>query len=145
MQYRAPALSGDVTFLNGEVVALDHDRAGGPIATVKVVMTNQDDTVMAQGKAEIELPTPCDRRRRRAILFTLMLAVGSSSRRTISGACALPRAVWSARSATFSRTDRDRAPLRPLDVSPICGGLCSSPRRRRRDVDVRVPGRPAAP
>ena len=33
MQYRAPALSGDVTYLNGEVVALDHDRPGGPIAT----------------------------------------------------------------------------------------------------------------
>ena len=58
MQYRAPAFSGDVTFLNGEVVALDHDGSGGPIATVKVVMTNQDDTVMAQGRAEIELPTP---------------------------------------------------------------------------------------
>ena len=58
MQYRAPALSGDVTFLNGEVVAIDHDRSGGPIATVKVTMTNQDDVVMAAGKAEIELPTP---------------------------------------------------------------------------------------
>jgi hypothetical protein len=58
MQYRAPALSGDVTYLNGEVVAIDLDGSGGPIATVKVVMTNQDDTVMAQGRAEIELPTP---------------------------------------------------------------------------------------
>jgi hypothetical protein len=47
-----------VTFLNGEVVALDHDRSAGPIATVKVVMTNQDEVVMAAGKAEIELPTP---------------------------------------------------------------------------------------
>ena len=42
MQYRAPALSGDVTYLNGEVVALDHDRGSAPIATVKVTMTNQD-------------------------------------------------------------------------------------------------------
>ena len=56
MQYRAPAFSGDVTFLNGEVVELDHDRSAGPLATVQVVMTNQDDTVMAQGRAEIELP-----------------------------------------------------------------------------------------
>jgi len=56
MQYRAPAFSGDVTFLNGEVVALDHEGPDGPVATVKVVMTNQDDTVMAQGQAEIELP-----------------------------------------------------------------------------------------
>ena len=58
MQYRAPALSGDVTFLNGEVVALDHDGSGGPIATVKVVMTNQDDAVMASGTAEIEHADP---------------------------------------------------------------------------------------
>jgi hypothetical protein len=58
MQYRAPALSGDVTYLNGEVLALDHDRPGGQLACVKVVMTNQDGAVMAQGRAEIELPTP---------------------------------------------------------------------------------------
>ena len=57
MQYRAPAFSGDVTFLNGEVVSLDHDGGAGPIATVEVVMTNQDDVVMAQGRAEIELPS----------------------------------------------------------------------------------------
>jgi hypothetical protein len=58
MQYRAPAFSGDVTYLNGEVVALGHDGPGGPVATVEVVMTNQDDVVMAQGQAEIELPGP---------------------------------------------------------------------------------------
>jgi hypothetical protein len=56
MQYRSPALSGDVTWLDGEVTALD---ASGPtsVATVKVVMTNQDGAVMAQGSAVIELPT----------------------------------------------------------------------------------------
>jgi hypothetical protein len=55
MQYRAPALSGDVTWLDGEVTAVDH--AGPvPVATVKVTMTNQDGAVMAQGSAEIELP-----------------------------------------------------------------------------------------
>jgi hypothetical protein len=59
MQYRAPALSGDATFLEGEVVALDHgDASGHPIATVEVVMKNQDDLVMAKGRAEIELPSP---------------------------------------------------------------------------------------
>ena len=59
MQYRAPALTGDATFLNGEVVAIDHsDPSGQPIASVKVVMTNQDEAVMAQGTAEIALPTP---------------------------------------------------------------------------------------
>jgi acyl dehydratase len=59
MQYRAPALSGDATFLEGRVLALDHgDPSGRPIATVEVVMKNQDDLVMAQGQAEIELPSP---------------------------------------------------------------------------------------
>jgi acyl dehydratase len=59
MQYRAPALTGDATFLNGQVVAIDHsDPSGQPIASVKVVMKNQDDAVMAQGTAEIALPTP---------------------------------------------------------------------------------------
>jgi hypothetical protein len=59
MQYRAPALTGDATFLDGEVVAIDHsDPSGQPIAHVKVVMTNQDEAVMAQGTAEIALPLP---------------------------------------------------------------------------------------
>jgi acyl dehydratase len=56
MQYRAPALSGDVTWLDGEVTAVDH-AGPAPVATVRVVMTNQDGAVMAQGSAEIELPT----------------------------------------------------------------------------------------
>jgi acyl dehydratase len=59
MQYRAPALTGDATFLDGEVVAIDHsDPSGQPIASVSVVMTNQDEVVMAQGTAEIALPLP---------------------------------------------------------------------------------------
>jgi acyl dehydratase len=59
MQYRAPAFTGDATFLNGEVVGMSHDDPSGqPIATVKVVMTNQDDVVMAQGEAEVMLPSP---------------------------------------------------------------------------------------
>jgi hypothetical protein len=57
MQYRAPALTGDATFLNGEVVALDHDDPSGhPVATLSVVMTTQGGDVMAQGKAEMLLP-----------------------------------------------------------------------------------------
>jgi acyl dehydratase len=59
MQYRSPALSGDATFIEGRVSALDHgDPSGRPVATVEVVMKNQDDAVMAQGQAEIELPSP---------------------------------------------------------------------------------------
>ena len=57
MQYRSPALSGDVTWLDGEVTALEH-TGPSPVATVRVVMTNQDGAVMAQGSAELELPTP---------------------------------------------------------------------------------------
>jgi acyl dehydratase len=59
MQYRSPALTGDATFLNGEVLDVSHDDPSGqPIATVRVVMKNQDDDVMAQGNAEIMLPSP---------------------------------------------------------------------------------------
>jgi hypothetical protein len=59
MQYRAPALTGDATFLNGEVVSLDHDDPSGhPLATLSVVMTTQDGDVMAQGTAEMLLPNP---------------------------------------------------------------------------------------
>jgi len=59
MQYRAPALTGDVTYLNGEVIELDHDDPSGhPLAKIKVVMTTQDDVVMAQGTADMLLPNP---------------------------------------------------------------------------------------
>jgi acyl dehydratase len=58
MQFRSPALTGDVTFLDGEVVALEEDRKSGrSIAHVKVVMTNQRDEIMASGQAELRLPT----------------------------------------------------------------------------------------
>ncbi|MEE9609122.1 MAG: MaoC family dehydratase N-terminal domain-containing protein [Myxococcota bacterium] len=57
MQYRAPALTGDATFIDGEVIALEEDPASGSsFATVKVVMTNQDGDVMASGTAELDLP-----------------------------------------------------------------------------------------
>ena len=53
-QYRAPALTHDATYLNGEVVRLAEERSTGqPLATVKAVMTKQDGEVMANGKAEI--------------------------------------------------------------------------------------------
>jgi acyl dehydratase len=56
MQYRSPAFTGDVTFLNGEVLGVEYD-APQPIASVKVVMTNQRDEVMASGTAELRLPS----------------------------------------------------------------------------------------
>jgi hypothetical protein len=59
MQYRWPALTGDATFLNGEVVRLVEDPgSGNPLAVVRVSMTNQDDAIMAVGEAEILLPQP---------------------------------------------------------------------------------------
>jgi hypothetical protein len=58
MQYRSPALTGDVTYLNAEVVELASERATGqPLATLRVVMTNQRDEAMASGQAELRLPT----------------------------------------------------------------------------------------
>jgi hypothetical protein len=58
-QYRNPALTHDVTWLNGEVAGLLEDRhSGRPVAVVRAVMTNQDDEVMASGQAEILLPAP---------------------------------------------------------------------------------------
>ena len=56
MKYTGPAHTGDVTYINGEVTGLDHDAAGGPIATVSVRMTNQRDVVMAKGDAKVRLP-----------------------------------------------------------------------------------------
>jgi hypothetical protein len=57
MQYRAPALTGDITYLDGEVINLGHDPTSGvPVATIRVTMTNQDQAVMATGTADLVLP-----------------------------------------------------------------------------------------
>ena len=57
MQYRSPAFTGDVTFLDGQVLELRWNDAGGhPVAVVEVVMTNQRGEVMAKGSAEVRLP-----------------------------------------------------------------------------------------
>jgi hypothetical protein len=56
VKYRGPALTGDVTFLDGEVSAVNNDDRRGPIATVEVVMSNQKGEVLAKGPAEILLP-----------------------------------------------------------------------------------------
>jgi acyl dehydratase len=58
MSYRSPAFTGDVTFLDGQVLELRWNDAGGhPVAVVEVVMTNQRGEVMAKGSAEVRLPT----------------------------------------------------------------------------------------
>jgi hypothetical protein len=56
VKYRGPALTGDVTFLDGEVTDLSHDDRRGPIARVEVVMSNQKGEVLAKGPAEVLLP-----------------------------------------------------------------------------------------
>jgi len=56
--YRTPAMTGDLTLLNGEVSNVKEDpMTGQPLAVVQVTMTNQDDAVLATGGAEVRLPT----------------------------------------------------------------------------------------
>ena len=58
MTYRSPPLTGDLTYLDGEVTAISSGHPSGqPVATLKVSMTNQDGTLMAHGDAKILLPT----------------------------------------------------------------------------------------
>jgi hypothetical protein len=54
MKYRSPALTGDVTCLNGTVTDLVD---GGAVAVVDVAMTNQRGESMAAGTAELKLPS----------------------------------------------------------------------------------------
>jgi hypothetical protein len=58
MQYRSPALTGEVTYLNAEVKGLSHeDPSGQPVAHVEVTMTNHRGATMAHGTAELRMPT----------------------------------------------------------------------------------------
>jgi acyl dehydratase len=57
MQYRFPPFEGDLSVLDGTVVAKREDEVfDASIVSVEVVMTNQDGTVMAKGPVEVELP-----------------------------------------------------------------------------------------
>ncbi|NRA07535.1 MAG: MaoC family dehydratase N-terminal domain-containing protein [Myxococcales bacterium] len=58
MKFRAPALTGDLTYLDGEITALDYEHASGrPRVTIRVTMTNQLGAVMATGDVETLLPS----------------------------------------------------------------------------------------
>jgi len=58
MSYRSPALTGDLTRLDGEVIEVNHDDPSGrPLARIKVSMTNQNGDELAAGTAEMLLPT----------------------------------------------------------------------------------------
>ena len=56
IKYRFPALTGDLTYLDGEVLGIDYDESGHPVATIKVDMTTQEGATMAAGEAQIRLP-----------------------------------------------------------------------------------------
>jgi acyl dehydratase len=57
MQYRSPAFTGDITYLDGEIAGLERDpKSGAQVATIRVTMTNQHAAVMAVGDAEVLLP-----------------------------------------------------------------------------------------
>jgi acyl dehydratase len=57
IQYRNPAFTGDVTYLEGTVAGVGDDpTSGDALVTVDVVMKTQDDAVMAKGPVEVRLP-----------------------------------------------------------------------------------------
>lgn len=58
MSYRSPAMTGDLTLLDGEVVEMNYDDPSGqPVAKVHVVMTNHAKAVLAEADALVRLPT----------------------------------------------------------------------------------------
>jgi hypothetical protein len=55
--FRGPAFEGDVTFIDGEVVAkLQDSEWGFPVVQVRVSMTNQDGQIVVTSLNEVELP-----------------------------------------------------------------------------------------
>jgi acyl-CoA thioesterase FadM len=54
--YRNPALTGDATFITGEVVDTRVERKRVHLAVVAVDMRNQDGAAMATATVEVELP-----------------------------------------------------------------------------------------
>ena len=56
MKYRAPAHTGDATYLTGEVTGVEHAADGQVVASLAVEMTNQNDLKMAEATAQVRLP-----------------------------------------------------------------------------------------
>ena len=57
-QYRSPALTGDLTSLTGIVTGKEVDTTtGASLVEVQYTMMDQNESVMARGKAQIALPT----------------------------------------------------------------------------------------
>jgi hypothetical protein len=58
MSYRTPAMTGDLTKLDGEVVEINHDDPSGqPMSKIHIVMSNHEGAVLAEGDALVRLPT----------------------------------------------------------------------------------------
>ena len=58
MSYRSPAMTGDLTLLDGRVEDISYDDPSGqPVAKVHIVMSNQNEAVLAEGDALVRLPT----------------------------------------------------------------------------------------
>jgi len=58
MTFRSPALTGDLSRLDGEVVEISSDDPSGrPLAKINVSMTNQNGDELALGTADVLLPT----------------------------------------------------------------------------------------
>ena len=58
LKYRAPALTGDVTYLDGEVTKVDVDRqTSRPLVTIHLSMSNQLGDVLAKGDVTTLLPS----------------------------------------------------------------------------------------
>jgi len=56
--YRSPAMTGDLTYLDGEVSDLSYDDPSGrPLATISVSMTNQNADILATAVVKLRLPS----------------------------------------------------------------------------------------
>jgi len=55
--FRGPAYEGDITYIDGEVLDAKADSMWGePLLSIAVKMTNQDGTILATGRVDVELP-----------------------------------------------------------------------------------------
>jgi acyl dehydratase len=57
MSFRSPALEGDLTYMDAEITDKHPESPWGcPVVSLRVWMSNQNEQVIAQGTAEVEVP-----------------------------------------------------------------------------------------
>jgi len=57
-QFRGPAFEGDITYVDGEVIAKQTETSYGvPLVTIRLSLTNQDGATLVDAKAEVEVPS----------------------------------------------------------------------------------------